>query len=83
MSEISFELKHVAEKPKRRFKRRSKYAPILNQFMEGGHGLVKVEVENRGADSIRPQLVKLIEKRGLEGRVKASVIGGALYLEKV
>ena len=83
MSEIRFELKPVAEKRKRGLKRGSKYAPILNQFMEGEHGLVKVEVENRNVNSIRTQLVKLIEARGLEDRVKASVVNRALYLEKV
>ncbi|NVM24165.1 MAG: hypothetical protein HWN68_20595 [Desulfobacterales bacterium] len=83
MSEIRFELKHVAEKPKRRFKRGSKYAPILDRFMEGEHDLVKVEVENRDGTSIRTQLIKLIVKRGLKDRVKASVADGALYLEKV
>ncbi|NVM22592.1 MAG: hypothetical protein HWN68_12540 [Desulfobacterales bacterium] len=83
MSEIRFKLKPVAKKSKRGFKRRSKYAPILDRFIEGEHDLVRVEVENRSGTSIRTQLIKLIEKRGLEDRVKASVADGALYLEKV
>ena len=83
MSEIRFELKPVAEKRKRGLKRRSKYAPILDRFMEGEHGVVKVEVENRNGTSIRTQLIKLIKKRGLKDRVKASVADGELYLEKV
>ena len=84
MSGISFELKPVAEKRKRGVvKRGSKYDPILDQFMESEHDIVRVEVENRDGNSLRPQLINLIEKRGLEGRVKASVADGALYLEKV
>ena len=84
MSEIRFELKPVAEKRKRRFvKRESKYAPILDRFIGGEHDLVKVEVENRDANYMRVQLIKLIEARGLEDRVKASVANGELYLEKV
>ena len=83
MSKIRFELKPVAEKPKRSLKRRSKYAPILDQFIEGEHGLVKVEMENRNGTSIRTQLIKLIEARCLKDRVRASVADGELYLEKV
>ena len=52
-SEIRFVLKPVAEKPERRFERRSKYYPILDRFIEGEHDLVKVEVENRDANYMR------------------------------
>ena len=84
MSEIRFELKPVAEKPKIRLgKRRSKYDLILDRFMEGEHDVVEVEVENRGASYMRQILVALVKARGLEDRVKASVVAGVLYLEKV
>lgn len=84
MSEIRFELRRVAEKPKRRFeRRRRKYDPILDRFIEGAYDLVNVEVENRDASYMRSQLAKLIEVRDLENRLKASVVNGVLYLEKV
>lgn len=83
MSEIKFELKPRKRKPKRKYRKGSKYNPILDQFMESEHTIVKVEVENRNGTSIRTQLIKLIEARGLKDRVKASVVDGALYLEKV
>jgi len=84
MSEIRFELKPVAEKPKRRFeKRRSKYDPILDRFIEGEHDLVEVEVENRDASYMRWKMVRLIRARDLEDRVKASVVNGVMNLENV
>ena len=79
MSEIRFELKPVAEKRRRGLRRESKYAPILDRFIGGEHDLVKVAVENRDANYMRVQLIKLIEARGLEDRVKASVANGELY----
>ena len=80
--QLRFELKPVSEKGKRRFKKGRKYAPILDRFVEGGHGLVQVEVEGRSASYMRARMIKLIEERGLEDRVKASVLHGVLYLEK-
>jgi len=81
MDELIFRLRRVVEKTKR--KRESKYSPILDQFIEGKHDLVEVEVENRDANYMRHQLARLIEERGLEDRVKASAVAGVLYLEKV
>jgi len=84
INEIRFELKHVSGKRKRSFKkRRRKYGPILDRCIEGGHNIVEVEVEGRGSNYMRSQLIKLVEERRLEDRVKASVVNGVLYLEKV
>ena len=82
--EIVFRLRRLVEKPRRAYrKRRRKYDPILDRFMEGEHDVVEVEVESRDANYMRPQLARLIEERGLEDRVGASVVNGVLYLEKV
>jgi len=84
MDELVFRLRRVVEKPKKRLgKRGSMYDPILDRFIEGEHGLVKVRVENRKSDYVRVQLVRLIEERGLEDQLKASVVDSVLYLEKV
>ena len=80
---MRFELKPVSEKPKRSFRKRSKYAPILDWFVEGGHGIVEVEVEGMSASYVRAQMIKLIGERGLGDRVKATVLNGALYVERV
>jgi len=80
MSEIKFELKPKKEKPSRRYRKGSKYDPILDAFMEGADSLVKVTVEGKGANYIRTQLNKRIEAKGL--KIKTSVVNNVLYLEK-
>jgi hypothetical protein len=81
MSEVSFNLTPVTEKPSRRYRKGSKYDPILDAFMEGTEGLVTVEVPEKDANYLRTQLNKSIDARGLRG-VKVSVVNKACYLEK-
>jgi hypothetical protein len=80
MSEIKFNLKPVDEKPSRRYRKGSKYDPILDAFTEGTDSLVEVTIKGKDANYLRTQLNKRIEARGLE--VKTSVVNGVLYLEK-
>jgi hypothetical protein len=82
-SEIRFELKPVDERPKRGFKRGSKYDPIIDRFLMENHDLVKVEVKDKDAGYMRINLNRLIISRGMKDRVKASVVDGGLYLEKI
>ena len=81
MSEIKFELKPRKRKPKRKYRKGSKYDPILDAFMEGTDSLVEVTVEGRDANYLRTQLNKRIEAKKL--KVKTSVVNNVLYLEKV
>ena len=81
MSEEKFDLKPVEEKPSRRYRRGSKYNPILIAFMEGTDNLVRVDVEGMNANYLRTQLNKRIQAHGLKG-VKVSVVNDACYLEK-
>jgi len=83
MSEMRFELKPVDERPKRSFKRGSKYNPIIDRFLMEKHDLVKVEVEDKDVGFIRYYRNRLIISRGMKDRVKASVVDGGLYLEKI
>jgi hypothetical protein len=83
MGEMRFELKPVDERPKRGFKRGSKYDPIIDRFLMENHDLVKVEVKDKDAGYIRYYLNRLIISRGMNDRVKASVMDGGLYLEKI
>jgi len=81
MSGVKFDLTPLAEKPSRRYRKGSKYDPILDAFMEGEEDLVEVSIEGKEANYIRTQLGKRIEARALEG-VKVSVINNVVYLEK-
>ena len=82
MSEVKFNLKSVSEKPSRRYKKGSKYDPILDAFMEGTEGLATVEVPEKDANYLRTQLTKRIDARDLRN-VKVSVVNNVCYLEKV
>jgi hypothetical protein len=76
-------LKPVESKPRRRYRRGSKYDPIIDAFLESAKDIVEVEVEGKDPNYVRMQLNKRIEVRGLKDKVKTSVINNILYLEKV
>ena len=80
MGEVSFNLTPVAEKPSRRYRKGSKYDPILDAFMAGTDALVAVEIPGKDANYIRTQLNKRIDVKNL--RVKVSVVNNITYLEK-
>ena len=80
MGEVSFNLTPVAEKPSRRYRKGSKYDPVLDAFMAGTDALVAVEIAGKDANYIRTQLNKRIDAKNL--RVKVSVVNNVTYLEK-
>ncbi len=81
MSEVRFDLKPVTEKPSRRYRKGSKYDPIIDSFMEGDNDLVEVNVSGKDANYLRTQLNKRIDARNLRN-VKVSVVNNVCYLEK-
>jgi hypothetical protein len=81
MSDIRFNLKPVDEKPSRRYRKGSKYDPIIDAFMEGEEDLVEVNVSGKDANYLRTQLTKRIDARNLK-HVKVSVVNNVCYLEK-
>lgn len=83
MSEMKFSLKPVKKKPSRRYRKGSKYDPIIDAFLKSTDDLVEVKVEGRDANYLRTQLNKRIEARELKDSVKTSVVNNILYLEKV
>ena len=81
MSEVEFELKPLEEKPHRRYRKGSKYDPILDEFIEMEDELVKVEVKGKEANYLKTQLNKRIVARELES-IKVSVVNNNVYLGK-
>ncbi len=84
MSDVHFTVTPVSEKPKRnsyRPKGSSKYAPILDAFLESEHKLVKVENTGKEAIILSAALKRLCEKRGLSS-VTVSTRNKEVYLEK-
>ena len=80
MSEIKFEMKEVTEKRERKSEKRSIYDPIIDKFLETGHDLVEITVEEKRPSYIATMLKKRIQVRGLE--LKATAIHDVVYLEK-
>ena len=82
MSEVKFDLKPVQKKPSRKYRKGSKYDPIIDSFIESEHDLVKVEVPDKDANYLRTQLKKRIDARDLQSDVEVSVVNNIAYLEK-
>ena len=82
MSDVKFDLKPVKKKPSRKYRKGSKYDPIIDSFMESEHELVKVEVPDKDANYLRTQLKKRIDARDLQGNIEVSVVNNIAYLEK-
>ncbi len=80
MGEVNFTLNPVTTKPSRRYRKGSKYDPILDAFTAGEARLVEVSVAGKDANYLRTQLNKRIDAKNL--RVKVSVVNNIAYLEK-
>ena len=80
MSEVSFDLSPVEKKPSRKYRKGSKYDPILDQFLQDKNKLVVVEVAGKEANYVRTQLKKRIDVREL--KLDISVANNKVYLEK-
>lgn len=77
---VAFQLKAVKSKPKRKYRKGSKYDALLDAFLKSSNQLVEVAVEGKDANYLRTQLNKRIEARNL--KLVCSVLNNALYLEK-
>jgi hypothetical protein len=82
LSDIEFELEPVEKKSRRRYRKGSKYDPIIDSFLNGPHNLVKVEAAGKDANYLRLQLKKRIDARDLSNKIEVSVINNMTYLEK-
>jgi hypothetical protein len=82
LSDVKFDLEPVEKKPSRKYRKGSKYDPIIDSFLESEHDLVKVEVSGKDANYLRTQLKKRIDARDLQSNVEVSVVNNIAYLEK-
>ncbi len=80
MGEIRFQMRPVTEKRERKVKRGSIYDPMIDRFLESGHDLVEIEVEDKKPSYVAGMLKKRIQVRGLE--LKATAVSDVVYLEK-
>ena len=80
MSSVEFNFDPVEKKPSRRYRKGSKYDPILDAFLERDADIVEVTVKNKDANYVRTQLKKRIDARELD--IEVSVANNKTYLEK-
>jgi hypothetical protein len=78
-----FTLVSVEEKARGRKARRSKYDAMIDQFMERGSLVTRVDGLDRSAAYLSLVIGKRIERRGLADKIKASCADGCLYLERL
>ncbi len=83
MSDISFDIQPVEEKPDKQSPHRSgsKYEPIIDAFMDSEHNLVRVEGTGIEANYLSGQLKKVVAVKELD-KVQVSVRNKEVYLEK-
>jgi hypothetical protein len=82
MADVSFKLEDVDKKPSRRYRKGSKYDPIIDKFLGSKSKLVKVEVTGKDANYLRTQLKKRIDARDIRSEIDVSVVNNVTYLEK-
>ncbi|GAG95322.1 unnamed protein product, partial [marine sediment metagenome] len=68
-------------KPKKHFK--GQYDEMIDKFIESGHKLVEITVENLNTNYIRSMLKQKIKKRNLIDQIEVSRVEDWIYLEKV
>jgi hypothetical protein len=83
MSGIDFSLSPIKKKPSRKYRKGSKYDPIIDQFLDSNENLVIVNVSDRDANYLRTQLKKRIDARDLNDKIEVSVVNNATYIEKL
>jgi len=80
---IRYTISPVDEKPQKKGKPKgsSKYAPIIDAFLESEHKLVKVENTGKKPIILCATLKRLCKQRGLDS-VTVSIRNKEVYLEK-
>ena len=79
----TFKFSPVTKKPTRKYRKGSKYDPVLDAFKSGRNNLVAVNIEGKDANYIRTQLNKRIEANKTKYRgFEISVVNDVCYLEK-
>jgi len=69
------------EEHRRKYKM-EEYDTIIDNFIESGHNLVEITVEDRAPIYMKNVLEKRIKERRMEGKVEASYVDKWLYLER-
>lgn len=80
---VTFKFKPVKSKPKRKYRKGSKYDPLLDAFIAGNETLVEVTIPEKEPNYIRTQLNKRIDAVKKYKGIAVSVANNTCFLEKV
>lgn len=80
MAEMKFTFVEVDKKESRKYRKGSKYDPILDKFASSKQKMAKLEIETDDPNYLRLQIKKRIDSRELP--VKVSVTNGIIYFER-
>jgi len=70
MSDVKYKMKPVEKKESRKYRKGSKYDPILDAFLKGKNDMVTIDVPEKDANYLRTQLKKRIDARNLSNEVE-------------
>ncbi|GAH70307.1 unnamed protein product, partial [marine sediment metagenome] len=81
-TEIKYDMKSVEKKRPKAKHIRSIFDPMIDAFIESGHTLVEIAIEDKKPGYMVTQLKNRIKRRELEIDIEVSHGGGFVYLEK-
>jgi len=79
--EMDFKINPVKKKPTRKYRKGSKYDPILEGFAKANIPLAEIEVEGKTASYLSTQLGKRLEDNKKLAHISVSTANGMCYLE--
>lgn len=79
----SYIMEEVETKPSRKYRKGSKFDPILDSFKASTSKMVTVELTGKDSNYLRTQLKKRIDITECSKKLKVSVVNNKVYLEKL
>lgn len=79
--EMKFAINPVKKKPTRKYRKGSKYDPIIEDFVKANIPLAEIEVEGKTASYLSTQLGKRLEDNKKLAHISVSTANGMCYLE--
>ncbi len=81
VQDMKFTINPVKKKPTRKYRKGSKYDPVIANFVKANVPLVEVEVEGKTASYLSTQLGKRLEDNPKLAHISVSTANGMCYLE--
>lgn len=81
IKDLKFSFKPAKEKPKRAYRKGSKYDPVIDGFLASKEKMSVLTIEGYNANYLRTQINKRIEARNLK-TITVSVVNNQCYLER-